>query len=129
VVVWLERMEQPKVQGGFASAASLRDALTALLRHELGVTYLPWMAANAIAVAEDAAGVSVDVAGATYAQKPQRYAAKAFEDLRRKRAAIDDVALDALLADSGCDGYFAAISAGDDELDGDGDGDGADSGE
>jgi glutathione S-transferase len=107
VTAWLARMEAPRVEGGFASAVALRDALVGLLRQELGAAYLPWMAVNATAVAEDAPGVSVEVAGGTFAQKPQRYAAKAFAELKRKRAAVEDATLAALLEDSGCAAYFA----------------------
>lgn len=129
VNAWLARMESAKVEGGFASAASLRDALVALLREELGATYLPWMAVNAVAVADDASGVSVEVAGGLFSQKPQRYAAKALAELKRKRAATDDAELAALLEDSGCAGFFAAGGDSDDEdeaedTDNGGDGDG-----
>jgi glutathione S-transferase len=116
VTAWLARMEAPKVEGGFASAASLRDALVGLLRQELGAAYLPWMAMNAAAVTDDAPGVSVEVAGGTFTQKPQRYAAKAFAELKRKRAAIEDATLTALLEDAGCAAYFT-IGAEADESD------------
>lgn len=115
VKAWLRRMESPKVEGDFAPAASLRDALVGLLRQELGATYLPWMAANAAAVSDDAGGVSVEVAGGAFVQKPQRYAAKAFTELKRKRATIEDAELDALLEDSGCAAYFAVGGEDDDE--------------
>jgi hypothetical protein len=127
VTAWLARMEAAKVEGGFASAASLRDALVGLLRQELGATYLPWMAMNAVAVSDDLSGVSVEVAGGTFAQKPQRYAAKAFVELKRKRAAIEDATLLALLEDSGCAAYFtigAEADDGDDAEDDGPDGDG-----
>jgi hypothetical protein len=120
-------MEAPKVEGGFASAASLRDALVGLLREELGATYLPWMAVNAAAVEEDSPGVSVEVADGVFSQKPQRYAAKALAELKRKRAGFEDLELAALLEDSGCAAYFAAAgeSGDDDEAeDAGGDGDG-----
>jgi glutathione S-transferase len=107
VVAWLARMDAPKVEGPFASAASLRDGLAALLRQELAACYLPWMAANATAVADDDNGVSVEVAGGLFTQKPQRYAAKAFAALQTKRFAFDDVALSSLLEDGDCAMFFA----------------------
>jgi hypothetical protein len=66
------------------------------------------MAANAQAVADDAGGVSAEIAGQLYAQKPQRYAAKAFAELRRKRALVDDADLAALLEETGCDAFLAS---------------------
>jgi len=110
IVAWLARMQAPKVEGPFASAASLRDDLVALLRQELSACYLPWMAANATAVADDDNGVSIDVEGGVFAQKPQRYAAKAFAALQAKRFGIEDVALSSLLEDGDCAIFFAAQS-------------------
>jgi hypothetical protein len=65
------------------------------------------MSANAQAVRDDASGVSVIIAGETFTQKPQRYAAKAFAELRRKRALVTDEALAALLGETGCDAFLA----------------------
>jgi glutathione S-transferase len=108
LVRWIERMDDPKAGGNFVSLKSVREALAALLREEVAGAYLQWMAANARAVADDAQGVSVEVAGATFTQKPQRYAAKAFAELKRKRAAVEDDALAALLGETGVDAYLAA---------------------
>ena len=78
------------------------------------------MDANARAVSADASGVSVDIAGTTFVQKPQRYAAKALGELKRKRALVEDEALAALLAATGVDALLAVFArddedAGDDE--------------
>jgi len=104
---WIARMENPDVQGDFLSFDKLRGALVDLLRDEVAGAYLAWMEANARAVANDANGVSVDIAGSTFTQKPQRYAAKALAELKRKRAAVTDDALTALLTETGCDAYLA----------------------
>jgi glutathione S-transferase len=106
VVRWIDRMENPDVQGAFISFESARGGLTDLLREEVCGAYLPWMAANAQAVDDDAPGVSVEIAGHTFTQKPQRYAAKALAELRRKRALIDAATLAALLGDTGCEAYL-----------------------
>jgi hypothetical protein len=103
-------MENPNAEGAFVRLRVLRGDLTDLLREEVAGAYLAWMAANAQAVADDAAGVSVEIAGATFTQKPQRYAANAFAELRRKRALVDDPALTALLEETGCDAYLGASS-------------------
>lgn len=122
VVRWLERMENPKGKGAFVSLSAVRDDLAELLRSEIAGAYLVWMAANAEAVAKDASGVSAEIAGQTFTQKPQRYAAKAYAELRRKRALVQDAALAALLAETGVDAFLASAAAdeGDDtENDGD----------
>lgn len=107
VVRWIERMDSPRVEGGFAALAELREDLAALLREEIGSAYLIWMDANARAVADDAPGVSVEIAGANFTQKPQRTAAKAFAAIRSKRAALDDATLAALLEETGCAALLA----------------------
>lgn len=110
LVGWIERMESPKDEGEFATFEAVRSDLVELLREEVAGAYLAWMSANAQAVEDDASGVSVDIAGRTFVQKPQRYAAKAFAELKRKRAAVEDEALSALLLETGCDAYLAAPS-------------------
>jgi glutathione S-transferase len=107
VVRWIERMENPSVVGEFAKFDTLREGLSELLQHEVAGAYLVWMAANAQAVADDAPGASIEIAGRTFAQKPQRYAAKAFAQLRRKRAeAAGSEALAAMLDATGCDAFL-----------------------
>ena len=118
VAKWVERMAGAEVQGDFAPFDALRDDLAELLRSEISGAYLIWMSANARAVADDAPGVAVQISGAPFSQKPQRYAAKAFSELRRKRAlASDDANLVALLGETGCDAFLEPPtgSAGQDE--------------
>jgi len=115
VVAWIARMEHPKAEGPFASFEALRGALGELLRFEVAGAYLIWMAANAQAVEADAAGVSVDIGGALFVQKPQRYAAKALAELRRKRAVVQSAALAALLEETGCAAFLAGTDDADDE--------------
>jgi glutathione S-transferase len=103
VVRWLARMDEPRAEGGFAALADLRGDLFELLRTEIAGAYLVWMDANARAVDNDASGVSAEIGGATFMQKPQRYAAKAFTELKRKRALVEDEALSRLLAETGVD--------------------------
>jgi glutathione S-transferase len=110
-IAWIARMEHPRVEGDFATLDAVREPLAALLQQEVAGAYLLWMDANARAVAEDASGVSVDIAGAQFVQKPQRYAAKALDALRRKRAATQDAALAALLGETGCDAFLASTDA------------------
>lgn len=110
LVRWVERMENPKVEGEFVTLADVRDQLVDLLRGEIAGAYLAWAAANAQAVADEARGVSVEIAGVTFYQKPQRYAAKALAELKKKRASVEDEALAALLEETGCDAYLKAAA-------------------
>jgi hypothetical protein len=107
---WIERMDAPEANGEFVPFEAVRGDLIDLLREEVAGAYLAWMAANAQAVEDEAPGVSIEIAGRAFAQKPQRYAAKAFAELKRKRAAIDDEALSALLLETGCDAFLAPPS-------------------
>lgn len=120
VAKWLERMDAPKADSGFAPFDEVKGDVEELLRAEIAGAYLLWMDANARAVSADASGVSVDIAGTTFVQKPQRYAAKALGELKRKRALVEDEALAALLAATGVDALLAVFArddedAGDDE--------------
>jgi glutathione S-transferase len=127
VVRWIDKMENPDVEGAFVPLSAVREALAEFLSAEVAGAYLPWMAANANAVADDAPGVAVEIAGTTFTQRPQRYAAKALAELQRKRAAIEDASLAALLSETGCDAFLAhgdgdAVNDADD-ADEDGEGD------
>jgi glutathione S-transferase len=110
LVRWIERMDAPEATGAFVTFEAVRGDLADLLREEVAGGYLAWMSANAQAVDDDASGVSVEIAGRAFSQKPQRYAAKAFAELKRKRAGVDDEALSSLLLETGCDAYLATPS-------------------
>lgn len=107
-------MDNPRIQGGFCSLDDIREPLVRLLRDEIAGAYLVWFSANANAVTTGASSVSVEIGGMPFAQKPQRYAAKAFAELRRKRGQVTDHALAGLLEESGCDAFLklpAAVTA------------------
>jgi glutathione S-transferase len=107
VAAWIARMDEPRVEGGFESISTLSATLSMLLQAELAGAYLPWMSVNADAVAADAPAASVEIAGRMFTQKPQRYAAKAFGEVRRKRALLsENEALAALLGETGCDAFL-----------------------
>jgi glutathione S-transferase len=110
LVLWVDRMENPSAEGPFLSLSALAEGLAPLLRDEVAAAYLTWMSANADGVGSDAPAVSVRIGGDDFTQKPQRYAAKALAELRRKRAAADDEALAALLAETGCDAVLSGTA-------------------
>ncbi|MBI1187807.1 MAG: glutathione S-transferase family protein [Alphaproteobacteria bacterium] len=111
LVAWVERMDAPKVEGEFVRFSDVRDDLVELLRDEVAGAYFIWAAANAAAVADDARGVAVEIAGHTFTQKPQRYAAKALAELKNKRAGVEDEVLAALLAETGVDTVLQSANA------------------
>jgi hypothetical protein len=121
VVRWIGRMENPDPSGDFLPLAKVRDDIAELLSAELAIGYLPWMEANARAVADDAAGVSVEIGGQAFTQKPQRYAAKAFNELKRKRGLVEDETLAALLGETGVDAFLLSAVDEADEAAGDDD--------
>lgn len=115
VAAWIARMDNPRVEGPFASFDDLKDDVAELLRQEVADAYLAWAAANAKAVGEDLPRTNVDIAGRAFSQKPQRYAAKALAELKRKRAELSDHSgLSALLGESGCDAVLFASSTDED---------------
>jgi glutathione S-transferase len=106
VMDYVARVENAQVDGEFEPFEVLAETLRPLIRQECGCVYLPWMVANAAAAAEGGA-VSLDLAGGAFTQTPQKYAAKALGDIRRRRAqAGDDAALAAFLSDTGCDAFL-----------------------
>ncbi|HVZ99915.1 MAG TPA: glutathione S-transferase family protein [Caulobacterales bacterium] len=116
VTGWTARMERARVEGEFEDFAVLREGLAELLQAEVAGAYLAWMAANARAVADDGAIVHVEIAGAPFTQKPQRYAAKGFAALRAKHSALEEhSALAALLSETGCAQFLAHAAAADED--------------
>jgi len=102
VVAWCQRMQDPKAEGAFESWASLAPTLAPLLAEQVGRRFLPWSQANARAIAEGAEEFSVELAGRTWTQKPQKYHAKSLRALRDKYTAAASAPLDRALAEVGC---------------------------
>lgn len=106
VAAWVKRMDDATVEGPFETLDALTPTLGPLLREEIAGAYLPWMVANAAAAAEGG-DVGVDLPGGRFTQKPQKYAARAFTEVRGRRGMVaSDAALGALLADTGCDRWL-----------------------
>jgi glutathione S-transferase len=102
VVAWCERMLDPKAEGPFEAWSELSPTLGPLLAEQVGRRFLPWSHANAVAIAEGAEEFSVELAGRTWTQKPQKYHAKSLRALREKYAAAASPALDRALGEVGC---------------------------
>lgn len=107
IVAYVERMKAAQIEGEFEPLDTLAATLRPLLNDEVCAVYLTWMAANAEA-AREGGSVSVDIPGGLFTQGVQKYAAKAFGDLRKRRAqAVDDAGLAALMTETGCDDFLA----------------------
>ena len=102
VLAWIHRMLFPRVEGDFETWDTLAAGLTPLLKEQLGDRFLPWTLANEAAIAAGDEEFSVQVAGETWTQKPQKYHAKSLAVLRQKYAAADKAASEAARGATGC---------------------------
>jgi glutathione S-transferase len=110
VAAWVERLDRAAVQGPFEELSALVPTLAPLLREEVAGCYLPWMEANAAAAAAGEESMGVDLPGGRFTQAPQKYAARAFKDIRARYGALaPSEALDRVLAGAGCDRWFAPL--------------------
>jgi glutathione S-transferase len=102
-LAWIHRMLWPRAEGEFEPWTSLAPTLTPLLERQVGRLFMPWTIANAAAIAKGGEEFSVELAGKTWTQKPQKYHAKSLVALRAKYAALPDKsAIDAVLQKTGC---------------------------
>lgn len=109
LLAWLARMEQPENQGEFLPPEQALAGLEPILQ-EIGQVYLPWLEANARAHAAGQAAFEVMLAGQALAQAPQRYAAKALAELRRKRGFLaQDAMLTEVLARMGAQAILGPL--------------------
>lgn len=103
VNAWLDCMVEPVSEGEFESWETLAPTLTPILEEQIGRLFLPWDDANGAAAMAGDEAFSVELAGETWTQKPQRYHAKSLGELRRKYAQVrDDAKLNAVLERTGC---------------------------
>jgi glutathione S-transferase len=114
VVAWVDVVEdlsglEPQ-DDAWLSRAAAADRLRALL-DEVGRTYVPFLLANADAVARGHERMECQVDGRLWVQRPFPYQAKCLTWLREGRAALapnDRAAVDAILAPTGCGRVFGA---------------------
>jgi len=112
VVAWVNLVEDLSgVEPGDQDWIS-RDAVSATLRAllaEVGRAYVPFLLANAEAIARGAAAVECTIDGKPWSQDPFPYQAKCLGWLREEYAALpasDRRDADAVLAGSGCEALF-----------------------
>jgi glutathione S-transferase len=108
VIAWCERMLEPKAEGDFEPWSQLAPTLGPFLRDQVGKLFLPWSAANEIAIAAGDETFTVQLDGKPYTQKPQKYHAKSLKALREKYRAAKSGELDRALEDVGCLEVLAA---------------------
>jgi len=102
VLDWVQRMTWPRAEGEFETWSSLEPTLMPFLRDQIGKLFMPWTLANERAMKEGSEEFSVELAGETWTQKPQKYHAKSLAALRIKYAAADASRLDPVLEAAGC---------------------------
>lgn len=100
---WIQRMLWPRIEGEFESWSTLEPTLVPFLGEQIGGRFLPWTLANARAIAEQREELTVDLQGARWVQKPQKYHARSFEALRQKyRTLPQRERVDPVLERTGC---------------------------
>ena len=103
LLAWIQRMTWPRAEGEFEPWQALEPTLAPFLEGQVGDRFLPWTLANEACVAAGDEEFSVELAGQTWTQKPQKYHAKSLAALREKYRAIDDRStLDPVLERAGC---------------------------
>ncbi len=103
LLAWIQRMLWPRVDGAFEPWAELEPTLMPLLISQVGARFLPWSAANAVAVEAGDESFSVALAGTEWTQRPQKYHARSLRVLRDKyRSYGAGEQLNALLERAGC---------------------------
>jgi glutathione S-transferase len=114
VVAWVDLVEdlsglEPS-DAGWATPSAIPDGIRALLA-EVGRVYVPFLVANAEALARGAEQVVCRIDGAEWVQAPFPYQGKCRQWLREAYAALapaDRRAVDAVLDGTGCERLFAA---------------------
>ena len=103
VLDWIHRMLNPRAEGEFESWSSLESTLAPFLAEQVGALFCPWTVANAAAMAAGDEEFSVELAGKTFTQKPQKYHAKSLLAIREKYATAEGrESLDPVLERAGC---------------------------
>jgi glutathione S-transferase len=113
IVAWLDLVEDLSGLGERDEDWMPRDPFPETLRAlfgEVGRVYAPFLLANARALETGADRVECEIDGLPWVQQPFPYQGKCLQALRAERAGLASVerrAVDALLADTGCEALFA----------------------
>ncbi len=100
---WIHRMLWPRAEGEFEAWSTVESTLLPFLHSQVGALFCPWTVANAAAMAAGDEEFSVELAGKTFTQKPQKYHAKSLAALRQRYAeAAGNEELDKILESTGC---------------------------
>ena len=103
---WVRRLDDASgIEGEWHPFEALRPAVLDLLRFTAR-WYLPFLSANAEAIATGDAEVQVTLDGQLWAQAPFKYQAKCYDRLRKRLAAVDSAPLRELLTEAGCLAYL-----------------------
>jgi hypothetical protein len=99
---WVRRLDDASgIEGEWHSFAQLRGAVHSLLEFTAR-WYLPFLEANASALANGDEQVQVTLDGEVWQQAPFKYQAKCYDRLRKRLAEVDSAPLRDLLAETGC---------------------------
>jgi glutathione S-transferase len=100
---WIHRMLWPTAEGEFETWSDLEGTLAPFLKSQVGDLFCPWTVANSMAMAAGDKEFSVELAGKTFTQQPQKYHAKSLVAIRKR---YDEMGgnreLDAVLDTAGC---------------------------
>jgi glutathione S-transferase len=113
IVAWVDIVEDLSGLEARPEDWMPRDAFPGSLRDlfvEVGRVYVPFLLANAAAVARGSEEVECEIDGRTWRQRPFPYQAKCLQWLREGHAALaagDRAWVDARLAGTGCEALFA----------------------
>lgn len=103
---WVRRLDDASgIEGEWHSFEQLRPAVRSLLEFT-GRWYLPFLEANAEALANGDEQVQVTLDGQAWSQAPFKYQAKCYDRLRKRLAQVDSEPLRNLLADTNCLSYL-----------------------
>lgn len=103
LIDWIDLMLSPERKGDWESWDMLAPTLEPVLKNQVGAIYLPWSAANAKAVTEDAGDFTALIKGAKFSQQTVKYSAKALQTLKTRLATLEERGdLDDILLKTGC---------------------------
>ena len=103
---WVRRLEDASgIEGAWHHFDALRPEVDALLRFAAR-WYLPFLAANAEAVADGEEQFTVMLDGKAWTQAPFKYQAKCYDRLCKRLSEVNTTALRERLADTGCLTYL-----------------------